>query len=105
MHEVRGIRAKYFTADREVETEPTLLYGIILVCGTAATQGIVNAYNGQGTDRELIASFAASRSRPFFFPKPIRFSTGLYFDMDSNITGYTVLWLTTEQAARLYPDG
>ncbi len=105
MQEVRGIRSKYFTADREIETEPTLLYGIIIVCGTAGTQGVVDAYDGQGTDRELRASFAASRSRDFIPPKPIQFEHGLYIDMGSNVTGYTVLWLTNEQAARLFPGG
>ncbi len=101
----RGVRAKVFTADIQVEREPTLLYGILITPSTAATLGIVRCYDGEGTDGEKIAEFCSSYGDATPLLAPIQFKRGLYVDVVSGVASITVSWLTNEVTDKLQQEG
>ncbi len=99
---LRGVRSKTFSSDKQIEKEPTLLYGALLTPSSVGTIGIARCYNGEGTDAELIVEFMTSYDNGAKLLQPIQFSRGLYLDIVSGLATVSLQWLTNEQALSMF---
>lgn len=102
MEFLRGIRCKTFTADVQLETEPTLLYGVFLTVGTVGSKGILKLYDGQDITAELIAEFCVSYDFGTTAKFPIQFPHAVYCVKDAGLAAFSMMWLTNEQAMAMF---
>lgn len=99
---LRGVKSRVFAADKQVETEPTLLYGVLLTPTAVGTAGILRCYDGQDTTAELIAEFQASYDFGTSLQFPVQFSHALYIDLVSGLATVTIMWLTNVAALGMF---
>lgn len=99
---LRGVKSRVFAADKLVETEPTLLYGVLLTPSQVGSAGILRCYDGQDTTAELIAEFHVSYDFGTGVKFPVQFPHALYIDLVSGLATVTIMWLTNEAALGMF---
>ena len=104
MDYLRGVRSKVFTANVQLETQPTLLYDVFLTPSSVGTAGIIRCYDGESTEGEFIAEFHSSYDFGASPSHAIQFKRGLYIDMVSGLSSFTICWLTNEQLVAMWHD-
>lgn len=85
---------KYLTASEILARRKCDLSLVIPLAGNDT--GDLNVYDGEDTGGELKlrVRLPAKQSKPFHFPRPMRFKVGLYVDFTQKIDGCLVQWKT-----------
>jgi len=68
----------------------------LLIPLSGGNVGDLRVYDGEDTGGELKlrVRLPSNQSKPFHFPRPIRFNVGLYVDFTEQIDGCLVQWKT-----------
>jgi hypothetical protein len=83
----------YTTADRLVNSGPTLVYGWVFDC--SADESVLTLYNGQDTGSGEIKFHTEGwniGANPVILGVPVLFDKGLYVDLGTGVTDCTILW-------------
>jgi len=86
----KPVEVHYGTADKAVTNKPTLVYWLIPDVATLGTIGTIYVRDGYSTDAPIVAKIATGYSRLHAFFPPFRCAHGLYVDMDSAVTSFTI---------------
>ena len=81
------------TADKQIVEQKAYVAGVIILASVAG--GDITLHDGRGNAQgRKFATLKgdANISLPIMFDKPVCFENGIYVDVGSNITEYTVLW-------------
>jgi hypothetical protein len=89
----KPVRTRHDTADRLIDSDPTYVYWIHLTPTTSGTLGNAIIRNGRGADGSIAWEVSTEHGRAFSFYPPIRCDQGVYVDIDSNISDYTIGYL------------
>lgn len=84
------------TTARLLQTQPTLVFWIAVNPKTINTEAVLALYDGQNTSGTKRQEIATGYALQLLFQPPIRFSQGLYVDIDAQIDSYTIGYLTEE---------
>jgi len=89
----KAVRTYHGAADRLIDGDPCYVYWIHLTPAASGTLGNCIIRNGRGTDGSIAWEVSTEHGRPFNFHPPIRCDDGVYVDIDSNISDFTIGYL------------
>lgn len=94
----RYVVSRVATADELFESEPTLIYWVVIEVLQGGSKSTLKIRDGFSTSGKEVARFVTEYSRGFNLFPPIRCASGLYVDIDAWVSSYTVGFLPEEVA-------
>lgn len=91
------------TANKAVTDEPTLAYWLTVEPTTLGTKGFISIRDGFSDSDEEKVRIVTGDGRPYNFSPPIRCAHGLFVDMESSITSYTIGYIRERNLPNLSP--
>lgn len=86
----KGCETYVGTGDKAVTDEPTLVYWAWLEPATIATKGTLAIRDGFSASDEEKVRIVDAYGYPRLFNPPVRCAHGLFMDMETTCTSYTV---------------